>query len=370
MAEINTSWFVYGNSEMEQRNVQRLLDVGAPPWRDFNNTARRSSYEFQIGDVEKQIINAALYLRRPLLVTGEPGTGKSSLAYSIAEQLDLGKVLVWPITSRATLNDALYRYDAIGRLQAANLARDAKQASEAPRIEYFMTLGPLGTALADSKEKPRVLLIDEIDKSDIDLPNDLLHIFEEGEFEIPELVRLGHVEKQSKNEFDDMALDNSRQDHKAQSIRKFDGSSMDDTVEIINGHVRCNHFPIVIMTSNGERELPAPFLRRCLQLPMKRPDKRRLEQIILAHFGEQMKRQSPQWQKVEAFIDYIYDRQRANDYIAPEQLLNAVHLVLTSTDIPLTVTTRGDGKEELSKTPELTDLAKTVMNVISKLRER
>jgi len=123
MAETNMNWFVYGHPDETQRDVQRLIDAGTPPWRDFDNPARRTNYEFQIDDYEKKVINAALYLRRPLLVTGEPGTGKSSLAYSIAKQLDLGKVLVWPITSRVTVGDALYRYDAIGRLQAANLAR-------------------------------------------------------------------------------------------------------------------------------------------------------------------------------------------------------------------------------------------------------
>ena len=119
----STNWFVYGHSDATQRKIQRVFNAGTPPWRDFGNPERRTDYEFQIDDFEKQVVNAALYLRRPLLVTGEPGTGKSSLAYSIAKQLDLGTVLVWPITSRSTLEGALYRYDAIGpyRLQDERL---------------------------------------------------------------------------------------------------------------------------------------------------------------------------------------------------------------------------------------------------------
>lgn len=125
------------------------------------------------------MVNAALYLRRPLLVTGNPGTGKTSLAYSVAYELDLGEVLYWPITTRTTLKDGLYNYDAVGRLQDAKLNPD----DSLNRIGKYITLGPLGTALLPS-ERPRVLLIDEIDKSDVDLPNDLLHVFENGEYTI------------------------------------------------------------------------------------------------------------------------------------------------------------------------------------------
>ncbi|MFM6859063.1 MAG: MoxR family ATPase, partial [Dolichospermum sp.] len=113
------------------------------------------------------------------------GTGKTSLAYAVAYELGLGEVLHWPITTRTTLKDGLYSYDAIGRLQDAK----DKDKDNLAEIGKYINLGSLGTALLPS-EKPRVLLIDEIDKSDIDLPNDLLHIFEEGEFEIPVLRRI------------------------------------------------------------------------------------------------------------------------------------------------------------------------------------
>ena len=127
------------------------------------------------------MVNTALFLRRPLLITGKPGSGKSTLAHSVAYELNLGPVLRWPITTRSTLQDGLYRYDAIARLHEASLRGGT------PKIGPFVQLGPLGTAMVPTRW-PRVLLIDEIDKSDIDLPNDLLNIFEEGEFEIPELA--------------------------------------------------------------------------------------------------------------------------------------------------------------------------------------
>lgn len=348
--ENTPDWFIYGHDEAPQQ-LQALLKQGPPPWRDFVNPGRRSYYEYQITNAEKKVINAALYLRRPLLVTGEPGTGKSSLAYSIAAQLGLGKVLVWPITSRATLNDALYRYDAIGRLQAANLAR--RQQEEAPPIEYFLTLGPLGTAFADSQDRPRVLLIDEIDKSDIDLPNDLLHIFEEGEFEIPELARLAYAERFSSAAL--QATDNQLVEI-SKSVRKHDGQSLLDTVPIVNGMVKCKHFPIVILTSNRERELPAPFLRRCLRLHIERPDRARLEGILQAHFRDAIKKPEQQKQ-IEQFIKQVLEKQETGEYIAPDQLMNATYLVLSNVDLETPIMEQ-----------DRHALVNSILSVISKLR--
>src|SRR5262249_51923874 len=129
-------------------------------------------------------VNAALYLRRPLLLTGKPGTGKSTLIAKVAHELKLGPVLRWSITSRTTVRGGVYEYDAVGRLQAS------PPGSPAPPVSKYLTLGPLGTALA-ARSWPRPLLIDEIDKSDLDLANDLLNVIEEGTYEIPELRRLG-----------------------------------------------------------------------------------------------------------------------------------------------------------------------------------
>ncbi|MDG4767822.1 MoxR family ATPase [Solwaraspora sp. WMMD406] len=303
-----------------------------PPWREFDGgppvplpPGEDQASQRRLGDLHRAVayrpdptdldlINAALYLRRPLLVTGRPGIGKSTLAASIAHELALGPVLRWPISSRSTLAQGLYSYDAVGRLHDAGLAHrghdgggrrghDADQGGEyggeatpSADIGRYLRLGPLGTALLPY-EQPRVLLIDEIDKGDIDLPNDLLNVFEEGEYAIPELRRV--------------AVDQPR-------IRvQIDGS--DELVTIEEGRVRCRSFPIVIMTSNGERDFPPAFLRRCLQLKLREPSREHLASIVAAHFGADLLRESDQ------LVDQFLAR-RDRGTLATDQLLNAIYL--------------------------------------------
>ncbi len=305
------NWYIYeGTGERDESKIARLPPP--PPWRQFaqseangGDTAqpaqpsrRVQKHFFQVDEEERRVVNAALYLRRPLLVTGPPGAGKSTLAHAVAHELGLGEVLVWPITSRSSLQEALYRYDAIGRLQESNLS--GQEAKATPPIGKFIRLGPLGTAFADSQGKPRVLLIDEIDKSDIDLPNDLLNIFEEGRFEIPELAR--YVEPR---------------------VEVYTHNS-DRQIPIQRGKVICKEFPFVVLTSNGERELPPPLLRRCLQLTLPAPTDEKLERIVKAHFddlGDDDKA------RVTRLIQHLLIRRNEqNEYIATDQLLNAIYL--------------------------------------------
>jgi MoxR-like ATPase len=272
-----------------------------PPWRDFSKLethAEKGSKLIGLEDRELDVINAAIYLRRPLLVEGKAGIGKTTLAYAIAAELGLGDVLRWSITTHSSLKEGLYHYDAIGRLQETNLHRADKPLP----IEDYLRLGVLGTAFASSK--PRVLLIDEIDKSDIDLPNDLLHLFEEGEFEIPELSRLSEVS------YSIFGCDKEKK--VAYSIDK--------------GRVRCQHFPIVIMTSNRERDFSPAFLRRCMRLELSPPDENKLARIVEMHFGED--KFASKKAEVDSLIQDFFTRRNDKEDLATDQLLNAVHLVL------------------------------------------
>ena len=257
----------------------------------------RKGETYQSNDEIRRMVNAALHLRRPLLITGGPGTGKSSLIDSVAYELHLGEPLRWPVTSRSTLREALYTYDAIGRAQSST--GQVGSSGSTLDVGDFIELGPLGTAMLPAT-RPRALLIDEIDKADIDLPNDLLNVIEEGRYHIPELSRLGK---------------------KDMSVRAFGGAGR---VSIHAGQVESHEFPFVVMTSNGERDFPAPFLRRCLQMRMPDPcdDKERLKSIVKAHLGED------KMMEADSLIQSFVNRVQAREMLATDQLLNAIQLVM------------------------------------------
>jgi len=292
----------------------------APEWRPFGrdispgiSRRKRRGETFQSRPEEVQMVNAALYLRRPLLLTGKPGTGKSSLAYAVARELGLGEVLYWGVTTRTTRKEGLYTYDAIGRLQAAKQAEARGDAGEeAQQIADYITLGPLGTAFLPS-DRPRVLVIDEIDKGDIDLPNDLLTIFEEGRFEIPELARLERNREASAPI--SISVRTAYTDEN-------EVTSQDRWFNISGGQITCKEFPLVILTSNGERDFPPPFLRRCLRLTMREPNRDEMVRIVSAHLGAD-KATLPE---VDQLIDTFIER-RKKEELATDQLLNAIFMV-------------------------------------------
>ncbi|MFD0123446.1 AAA family ATPase [Streptomyces virginiae] len=323
---MNDEWLIYRGVGEPHDGIDALPDP--PPWRDFDggpvaepdgparvadgNVARRLGAHRQAAELhrpepeELEAINAALYLRRPLLVTGFPGTGKSTLAHAVAHELKLGRVLRWPVVSRTVLQDGLYRYDALARLQDVQIAASSGSGTGtggpaaatdpgAPGIGKYIRLGPLGTALLPTA-RPRVLLIDELDKSDIDLPNDLLNVLEEGEFALPELERVADVEPEVQ-------------------VLTDDGTK----VTVRGGRVRCHAFPFIILTSNGERDFPAALLRRCIQLKLGQPGEKRLATMVRAHLGEEAARLG-----ADLIREFLSRSQ--SELVAADQLLNAVYL--------------------------------------------
>lgn len=272
------------------------------PPADLAEARRRLGAESVVHSPESrtvEMVNAAIYLRRPLIVTGRPGSGKSALADLISRELGLGRVLRWPITSRSTLRQGLYQYDAFGRAQALGSGDDTD-------IGNFVHLGPLGTALLPYR-LPRVLLVDELDKSDIDLPNDLLSVFEDGEFPIQELVRV-------RDRTPEVMV------HAADTGVK---------APVRNGVVRCHAFPIIVITSNGEREFPAALMRRCLTVEISDPGLNRLADMVAAHFQDDTNGTA------RDLVRRFVEARRNKGGLAADQLFNAVHLATSGAFDPL-----------------------------------
>ena len=227
-----------------------------------------------------EIVNLAIHLCRPLLVEGEAGCGKTRLAHAIAEGLGLPEPVNVTVKSTSQAKDLLYRFDALRRLQDAQDPNNETARSVWPYIH----LQPLGMALRSGE--PRVVLIDEIDKADIDFPNDLLDVLDRFEFEIEDLPQ---------EESNDCESDQDK--------------GFGRVVKPAAGGVR----PIVVITSNREKPLPEPFLRRCLYIQLDFPsDTQMLEKIVkrnLRRTGEQIQDSLIQ----HAVATFLNVRQRGED---------------------------------------------------------
>lgn len=192
----------------------------------------KGSEEYVLSDELRKSVNVSIALKRPLLVRGEPGTGKTLLAYSIASGLKK-KLLKWNIKSTTKAQEGLYVYDTVRRLNDARFGD--KDVSD---ISQYIKLGKLGQAFTASEQV--VLLIDEIDKADLEFPNDLLNELDEMSFYVPET---------------------------------------EETITAV-------HRPIVVITSNAEKELSDAFLRRCIFHYIEFPDTQMMEQIVKVHFSD------------------------------------------------------------------------------------
>jgi MoxR-like ATPase len=192
----------------------------------FTGTSR-----YIASDELKHAVNVAVALARPLLVRGEPGTGKTLLAENLAEALGL-PLIRWHVKSTTKARDGLYVYDTVARLHDSRFGGDGHDVRD---IAKYIKLGPLGEALAAPSRV--VLLIDEIDKADIEFPNDLLHELDAMKFRIDETGK----------------------------------------------EVAATERPIVIITSNNEKELPDAFLRRCVFHYIQFPTRELMSEIVRVH---------------------------------------------------------------------------------------
>jgi MoxR-like ATPase len=224
--------------------------------RVYTGEKRASREECELYGLEPYIpspelveaVNLTIFLKkRPLLLKGEPGSGKTRLARAVAYELGL-PYESWYIQSTTKAKDGCYTYDAIARLHDAQLARlDEQKLSKVDNLWNYIKLGPLGRAFENSQRT--VVLIDEIDKADLDFPNDLLQVLDEKRFTIPEIKV---KEKEAQKEYE----------------------------------IKAKELPIIFITSNDEKNLPDAFLRRCLFHYIEFPNEAELINIIEEHFPE------------------------------------------------------------------------------------
>ena len=198
----------------------------------MGNTKFESTADYVASEQLLASVNVAIALQKPLLVKGEPGTGKTMLAQAVAASLGK-KLIIWNIKSTTKAQDGLYMYDTIQRLYDGQFGEEGVD-----DIAHYIKLGKLGEAFESDEQV--IILIDEIDKADLEFPNDLLWELDQMEFYIHETKRT----------------------------------------------IKAKHRPIVIITSNAEKELPDAFLRRCIFHYIDFPDQALMEEIVRTHYPD------------------------------------------------------------------------------------
>lgn len=227
--ELQDKLGVAATAAVEQ--IQALQKRAEEEMTAFNARAERLSSPYVLSPELAKVLRVARVLNRPLLLEGEPGTGKTSLSYAVAGDEDL-PIIHAQCKSTTTAQDLLYTFDVVRRLQDAQLGKDVSD------LRQYVQLGPLGRAFASGEQV--VLVIDEVDKAKREFANDLLHELDQMAFFIPETGE----------------------------------------------EVVAKHKPIVIITSNHERDLPEPVLRRCVYHYIEFPDPEQMTEIVKAHIPD------------------------------------------------------------------------------------
>lgn len=233
----------------------------------------QGSSDYVVSDELMHAVNVSIALQKPLLIKGEPGTGKTMLAESISQALNKN-LIIWNIKSTTKAQDGLYVYDTVQRLYDSQFGE-----GNVADIKKYIKLGKLGEAFASDEQV--VLLIDEIDKADLEFPNDLLWELDKMEFYINE------------------------------------------TKETI----RTKHRPIVIITSNAEKELPDAFLRRCIFHYIEFPNAEKMEEIVRVHYGDVEEKLLSQ--AMEAFY-WIRDMKEIQKKPSTSELLDWLQALMLS----------------------------------------
>ena len=233
----------------------------------------KGSHDYVTSEPLRNAVNVSIALARPLLVRGEPGTGKTLLAHSIAKDLDK-QLIIWNIKSTTKAQEGLYVYDTVQRLNDSRFG--GKDVSD---IKQYIKLGKLGQGF--TSEEQIVLLIDEVDKADLEFPNDLLNELDEMSFYITET----------------------------------------------NETFKATHRPIVIITSNAEKELPDAFLRRCIFHYIEFPDPQLMEEIVSVHYPDLKKN------LMEQSLSTFYSLRQIDQFRkkpSTSELIDWIHAILAS----------------------------------------